>query len=327
MSSHHYNIRADELIKTVRDLSNTISDRREFHSKAKPILKKMADSDFIAVIFERNLRDQAYLTRSWTTYEIPFLYIDETNHFNTKFHVFPPIKSRDSEKAANIIHHHNNYLLTSFTVQGPGYHTMHFEKDIVELDKDEVRLKISKDFFHHKLNFSFVDSYEPHIVFNMEELTTTLVLWSPDQKHLTDGLRNNPIIKPFKKSIIALINALGLNRALGVSEAKVYQWFVQNGKCYRILEEDYFGIYRALKGPEIDLIFTQAVALFVQRSGYNNQSFIKEMLDTRGTPEHWKKWLKYLEVRQKIPEVFGKEYINVPDKKILREDIREACTE
>ncbi len=178
---------ADKLIDSLRKLSNDFDDRRQFHEQAKSLLSEMSKPEFIAYIFEKNLKDEKYLKRAWSTYEIPFLYIDETNQFYTKFHVFPPIKSRDTEKAANIVHHHNNYLLTSLTVQGPGYHTMHFSKEVEELEGDKVKLTLTKDFFHDNMEFSLVDSYEPHIVFNMNKLTTTLVLWSPDQKHMTDG--------------------------------------------------------------------------------------------------------------------------------------------
>lgn len=319
-------MRADKLINDLRKLSDEVEDRRQFHEAAKSLLHAMSEPEFIAYIFEKNLNDSKYLTRAWSTYEIPFLYIDETNQYYTKYHVFPPVKSRDTEKAANIVHHHNNYLLTSFTVQGPGYHTMHFAKDVRELDGNEVELKIEKDFFHGNSEFSLVDSYEPHIVFNMDKLTTTLVLWSPDQKHLTDGLRNHPLIKPFKKPIIAMINALKLNRAVGVSDAKVYQWYVQDGKSYRILEEDYFGMYKAVLGPEIDEFFTQAVSLFVQQSGYNNQEFLRSKMSDVSTPSHWKKWLGYLLDGNTIPEVFGKEEINVPRKKITKEEVRLACS-
>lgn len=319
-------IKEERLISDLRQLSDEVQDRRKFHEAAKPLLEAMSEPDFIAYVFEKNLNDPKYLKRAWSTYEIPFLYIDETNHYYTKYHIFPPVESRDTEKAANIVHHHNNYLLTSFTVQGPGYHTMHFAKEIQELEGNEVKLKLEKDFFHGNREFSLVDSYEPHIVFNMNKLTTTLVLWSPDQKHLTDGLRNHPLIKPFKKPIIATINALKLNRIVGVSDAKVYQWYVQDGKSYKILEEDYFGMYKAVLGPEIDEFFTQAVSLFVQQSRYNNQEFLQSKIDSDDTPDHWKKWLGYLIEGKTIPEVYGKEEINIPSKKITQSEVRKACS-
>lgn len=314
------------LIMSLSKLSDQVADRRGFHEAAKPLLKSMSEPEFIHAVFESNLNDKWYLQREWSTYEIPFLFIDETDHYYLKYHVFPPVESRDVEKAANIIHHHNNYLLTSLTVQGPGYHTMHFDKQVEELEGDRVKLKLTKDFFHSNMEFSLVDSYEPHIVFNMDKLTTTLVLWSPDKKHITDGLRNNPFIKPFKKWIISLINTLGLNRKVGVADAKVYQWYVENGKAYRILEEDYFGKYKAVKGKETDLFFSQAVALFVQQSGYYNAKFIEEKLHDMSTPDHWKHWLKYLLDQEQIPEVYGKEEINIPSKEIRLNDLRFALS-
>lgn len=313
------------IIDNVRKLSEECEDRREFHEKSKPYLEKMAEPEFIHWMFEQNLNDPGYLQREWTTYEIPFLYIFENDHFYIKYHVFPPVESKETFKAANIIHHHNNYLLTSYTAQGPGYHTMHFDKHIEELGENKVRVKLTQDFFHDNKEFSFIDSYEPHLVFNMDDLTTTIVLWSPDKKHMTDGLRNNPLIKPFKKPLIKMIHMLGMARQIGVADKDVSQWYVLNGESFSIREEDYFGMYKEKSGPEVNDFYTQAVCLFVQRSGYNNKSFLEKMISQESTPVHFKKWLGYLLEEKSIPDVYGKEEINIPGGRMTMDDVRTVC--
>jgi hypothetical protein len=316
----------DQIKKEIRSLSELESDRRQFHANAHPLLRELGKPEQIHEIFERNLIDSGYLHRQWSTYEIPFLFIDETDHFYLKFHVFPPVASRDKEKAANIIHHHNNYLLTSLTVQGPGYHTLHFDPELGKQNQSQLTARITKDFFHGSNEFSFVDSYEPHLVFNMDALTTTLVLWSPDRKLPTDSLRNNRVIKPFKKPVLKVVKALGLSRQIGVADKKVYQWYVENGKIIQILEEDYFGMYKAVTGPEVDDFYTQAVCKFVQQSGYTNKEFLRPLIDKQNTPKHWQKWLSYLIEDKEIPEVFGKEEFNIPSKRMMLEDVRKTCS-
>lgn len=314
-----------ELIEQVRELSDELVDRRLFHERARLLLQKMSEPAFIHFVFEMNLKDPGYLKREWSTYEIPFLYIFENDHFYMKYHVFPPVESRDTEKAANIVHHHNNYLLTSYTVQGPGYHTMHFDKQVDELGNNRVRLKLTKDFYHGDKDFSFVDSYEPHLVFNMKELTTTLVLWSPDQKRTTDKFRNNRLIKPLKQPIIKLIHLFGAGRSFGIADKNVYQWYVQNGECIAISEEDYFAKYKAVKGESVNRFYAQAVCKFVQQSGYRNDAFLMQMLAKDDLPRHWSEWLVMLLNDVEIPEVFGKEDINIPSGKMTKTDVRATC--
>lgn len=317
-------LKEDPVVSSIIRLSDSQIDRLEFHKQSHQHLRKMSSVDFVSKAFEVNLADDGYLKRQWSNYEIPFLYIFENNNFYLKYHIFPPVKSQDTEKAANIIHHHNNYILSSYLMFGPGYHTCHFGKEIKELDNGEVKMSLEKDFFHDKGEINIVESWEPHIVFNMSDTTTTIVLWSPEKKLPTDGLRNNPIIKPFKKFILSLVHGLGLDRSIGVAPKHVKQYYVEDGKVKSISEEDYFAFYKEQVGDEINSNYVQAVCHFVQRMGYKNDEFLLNVLKRKDLPEAWKFWLPYLINDNEIPCVYGKEEINIPKKEIRIEDLRKA---
>ncbi len=312
------------LVSRIIQFSHTLDDRMEFHEKSHEVMRSMGELEFLSTVFETNLKDEGFLKRSWSNYEIPFLYVFENNHFYLKFHIFPPVKSGDTQKAANIIHHHNNYILSSYTSFGPGYHTCHFGKEIIEHEDGTAEMTLTKDFFHAKGHINVVESWEPHIVFNMASTTTTLVLWSPDKKLVTDGLRNHPLVKPFKRMILLVIHALNLHKSVGVAPKDVKQYYVQDGKVLSIKEADYFGTYKEQVGDEVTMNYVQAICHFVQQMGYKNDAFISEMLSRDDLPKAWRNWLPFLISDEEIPTLYGKEEINIPKKEIRIEDLRKA---
>ncbi|HAW20271.1 MAG TPA: hypothetical protein DCX14_08825 [Flavobacteriales bacterium] len=318
-------LKDNSTVNAIRQLSDACSDRLDFHKRSEEFLRKMGSLEFASLVFETNLNDLGFLKREWTTYEIPFLYIYENNNFYLKYHIFPPVESGDTEKAANIIHHHNNYILSSFTMFGPGYHTFHFDKNIEELPDGRAKLSATKDFFHAKDQVNIVESWEPHIVFNMDDTTTTVVLWSPDKKQATDGLRNHPLVKPFKGLLLSVIHFFGLNKKVGVAPKDVKQYYVQDGETRWITEADYFGVYKEKKGDDVSLDYVQAICHFMQSLGYKNDEFVRGMMKRKDLPLAYKKWLPFLISGEKIPVLYGKEEINIPNKEIRIEDLRKAC--
>jgi len=313
-----------DFIQEVIDLSDKIDDRRRFHEAAKPWLLKMGTPEYIHKVFEMNLMDNGFLQRKWSTYETPFLYLFENNHFYLKYHVFLTVKSMDVEKTTNIIHHHNNYLLSSLAAFGSGYYTIHYDKKIVSNPDGTHSLKRTRDFNHLPGEISFVDSYEPHVVFNPSELSATTVLWSPDKKQITDNLRNHPLVKPFKKLLIRIIHFFGASRQLGVAEENVCQYYLENGKYYAVKETEIFESFKAEMGPEVDDYYINALALFMQKTNYKNTSFLNQMIKKETTPETWKKYLTQLANGEPINEVYGRETLYIPNGEMRKEDLLRA---
>ena len=139
-------------IQQIVSLNNQIEDRKKFHETAGQILIKMGrDKQFWFEVFRSNLTDNGYLNRQWTMYEIPFFYVHEIDDFNVKVHLFASLKSHQPGVVTSAIHHHNNYLLSTFAAYGSGYETILFDKHIeINPKTKETKLKIRDHFNSNK---------------------------------------------------------------------------------------------------------------------------------------------------------------------------------
>lgn len=317
LESHPY-------IQKLLALNEQLKDRKEFHTAVQPLLKVMGeDKDFIAKVVERNLLDEGYLNQKWSLYNIPFFYIYENADFNLKIHLFVPLESKEAEKAASCIHHHNNYMLSSFAMHGSGYESYLFQKEFDFDEKDKTaNFKITKHFHQTDWPVSFVDAWEPHLVFNPTKLSATLILWSPDKKRATDNLRQNPILKPLKKPLRKVINALGLGSNVGIASQKTYQFYPEGGKIKGILEDDYFEPTRKAVGKKVDEYSIQTVFRFLQETQGLDKDFLIENRDTM--PDYYQPFIEqYLEGKE-IEETFAKAKINIPAGGFTKQEVLEA---
>ena len=157
-----------QYISQVNELNKKYIDRREFHNRTGELLVRMAaDKNFWFEVFKQNLTDKGFLSRKWTMYEIPFLYVYENDDFYLKVHLFVPLKNYEAKVIASAIHHHNNYLITTHAAFGSGYETMLFEKSFtVNEHSKEVNLKIREHFTQQERPVHTVDAWEPHVVIN-----------------------------------------------------------------------------------------------------------------------------------------------------------------
>ena len=171
-------LRYHHLIEKVIKLSSELNDSLRFHKESHQILKEMGKIDFLSKVFEANLLDDFFLKTKWTSFDIPSLSIYKDNRFDIKCHIFPSPKSQDTKKAAYLIHHHMDYMLSSYVFFGEGYHTIQFDKVIKTNSDGTFNMKISKDFFHSTGEINILDSWSPHVIFNTPKTTATIVLWS-----------------------------------------------------------------------------------------------------------------------------------------------------
>jgi hypothetical protein len=215
----------DKYIKELNELNKIHINRNDFHRIAGQKLVEMAsDKTFWFEVFKQNLTDKGYLQRQWSMYEIPFLYVYENDDFFVKVHLFVPLKNYEPHVVASAIHHHNNYLLTTYAAFGSGYETMLFEKTFtMNPETKEVNLRIREHFTQQQRPVHLVDAWEPHVVVNPTSLSATLIMWSPDKKRVTDALRSNPILKAVKIPLRKIIYALGFDSKLGIAAKDTHQ--------------------------------------------------------------------------------------------------------
>jgi hypothetical protein len=317
LESHPY-------IQELLSLDQKHKDRKAFHFAVQPLLKKMGDDkDFISQVVERNFRDKGYLEQKWSLYNIPFFYIYETADFNLKIHLFVPLASKEAEKAASCIHHHNNYMLSSYAMHGSGYESFLFEKEY-DFDEQEktANFKITKHFFQKDWPVSFVDAWEPHLVFNPTRLSATLILWSPDKKRVTDSLRQNPLLKSIKKPLRKIINLFGLSGNVGIASKTTYQYYPENGKIKGILEDEYFEPTRNATGKDVDVYSIQTVFRYLQETKTLNIDFLKKIRTT--LPDYYQPFVEQYIAGDEIPETFAKAQINIPAGGFTKEEVLAA---
>lgn len=310
-------------IKQILELNESHINRLDFHREVAKLLPKMsADKNFWTQVFKMNLSDKGYLNRKWTMYEIPFFYVHETDDFFLKVHLFCPLKSGEKNILASAIHHHNNYMLTTYAAFGSGYETFLFEKNpSTDEGTKYANLKIRKQFKQKDEPVHLIDAWEPHCVVNPETLSATLNFWSPDKKRTTDKLRSNPLLKAFKTPLRKLIYLLGLDKKVGIAAKNTYQWYPQNGKFIGVLEDDYFAPTRAESGPVVDDYSIQTVFYFMQKMNFNDFDFLKNMLTNPEVPNYYHKWINMFLEEKEIPATYAKDEINVPNKRITIEQV------
>lgn len=284
------------LISKIIQLANESKDSLSFHKKSQYVLKEIGTSDFVSKVFEKNLLDNLFLKRKWTSFDIPHLSIYTDNDIDLKYHIFIPPKSKNTEMASYLIHHHMEYILSSYVFFGEGYHTIQFNKEITPNLDGTFNMKISKDFFHAYGEINILDSWCPHVIFNVSTTTATLVLWSKD---------NNPMMDIKKRE----------------------NYYPEKGNLKRIDEEEFIiEVKKEDNYYENSEKHIQAICYFMQEIGYDNNTFIKQILQSSDLPASWKKWLSFLESRDYINSPDFDQEINILKKQISISDIRNACS-
>ena len=316
-------MKENSFIEKIILLNARLTNRKEFHQACGQLLITMASNkNFWNELFKQNLSDKGFLNREWSMYDIPFFYVYENNDFYIKVHLFVPLKTHESKIIASAIHHHNNYMITTYAAFGPGYETILFEKNFkIDSVTNEVNLKIREHFTQQEKPVHTVDAWEPHVVINPTSLSATLVVWSPDKKRATDSLRNKSLLKALKMPLRKLIYALGMDKKVGIAAKETYQFFPENGKFYAIPEDVFFAPTRSQKGEEVNNYSVQTLFAFMQRMGFNDVDFLKSMKINKDVPLYYHRWIDMLLNNESIPDTYAKEKINVPGGKITVDDV------
>lgn len=313
-------------IKELLTLEKQYPNRMELHEQSHPLLLKMGnDKDFLRLVVKRNFEDVGFLNHQWSAYNIPFLYVYETDDFVLKIHLFPADKARRTDLVANGIHHHNNYILSTNAYFGSGYECFLFNKKPIPDNNLQVEMKVTKRFHQRDWNPHIVEAWEPHVIIAPDSFSSTLAFWTPDEKRTTDKLRQHPLLKPIKKQLKWLAYRLGAGDKLGVAAENTYQFYAHNGKFVAIKESDYVAPMLADVGPEIDAFSAQMLFYFLQKCEIIDKDYFALLKDRKSTPEYYKTWIKKILNNEDVPEVFHKPDLNIPPKQYFVKDILEAA--
>ncbi|MBL4651465.1 MAG: hypothetical protein JKY53_01170 [Flavobacteriales bacterium] len=320
LASHPY-------VKEIIDLECSSTSRIEFHEKSHPILLKMgSDQEFLKQVIKRNFRDEGFINHKWSGFNIPFFYIYETDDFVLKIHLFPSDKERRNNLAANCVHHHNNYILSTNAFFGSGYECFLFSNNPQVDENLEVKMKIAKRFHQKDWNPHIVKAWQPHVVIAPQSFSATLVLWTPDEKRTTDKLRQHPLLKPIKKQLKWLAYRLGLANKIGVAAENTYQ-FYPNGTTFKgVAESEYVAPMLAEVGDEVDNYCMQMMFYFLQKADLVERDLLRNLANNSSLPSYYYKWIDKVLNDEEVDEVFHAPNLNIPQKQFFVEDILKAAS-
>lgn len=272
-------LKNEPLIKKIILLYQKYGDSITFHKKCSSIIKSFNNIKFLKKVFEINLLNNSFINKQWSSCDIPYLNIYEDGNITIKYHIFSPVENNCSNSSAYLIHHHGNFVLSSYIMYGPGYHTIEFEKKIIQNNNNYILNPVKS--FHHSNNRTYIlDSSTPHLVFNVSKTTASVVIWSKNidcqERHCEDGISRTSY---FKKTGIYY----------GVSEMDFLNKILEN-IFYENDSEKHI----------------QSICYFMQEMGYKTNLFLSTIM-SNNIPQKWLKWLRKIDLNIKIqPSVFRK---------------------
>lgn len=303
----------NNLILKIVNIFNDNNDKLILHERSHEVLKKMSVVDFVYEIIESNLLDKNFLKREWSIFDIPSLKIFENEKFDLKYNIFLPNKCHSTNNAGYMIHSHLSSVLSSYVFYGHGYHSIIFDRDVKYFNDNYAQLKIKRDFFHSKGDINIIDSYEPHLVFNVSEPTYTLVLWSDDKE-------DPNVSKSFFDKLI--------NKKSSNTKTKLLRnFYVNENRIKSISDNDFMLFMNKVHNNSLikNNYHVHAICYFIQSIGYTNFSFLEEICSDSNTPLIWKKWLDKLINKKSINYPIFKNESNFLNGSFTYDDIISIC--
>lgn len=306
----------DEIKSFFKNKNNT---RYLAHQKAQEVLKKMSsDTQIIGEIIKKNISNPEFLKKK-RHYPTMAMLIFEDTSFSFYLNIFPPLPDRRTDISSQSIHHHGKLILSTVSAFGPGYNSILFKKGFkIDYESCTTEMEIESDYQNQLNEVSFVDESQPHIVFFPSDFSGTYALWSDFENSTKDLAKNIGIVKKFKKPIVKTINMLGLAKIFGLNKVEYFDFYIENDKVKAMKERER---YMAEAGNEN---FLQNIFCFIQKTEFNDKSFLQELSEKIETPKPAKKYIQMLLQQEKITDVFFEGHLNVSKVNILKNDILKA---
>lgn len=229
---------ANTYIQKIADIFKNTQDRYAAHKAIKPIMAEMINNrEVLYDIMRKNLSDDTFIhkVRHYPTLSMP-IYKDENIDMNA--HIFMPLPDANTDITFQSIHHHGNLLLTTAAAFGVGYESILFKKGFL-LDKNTqiARMEIEKIYQFQQGSVEFVDVFQPHVVFFPKDVSITYVVWSNKtvESSAKQSLKQNALLRKFKKPIKKVLHALGLSKKIGLNVVENYDFYPE-GKSIKSLK-------------------------------------------------------------------------------------------
>jgi len=145
----------------------------DFHKKSKQYLYHFSNTDFIIKVFLKNF--DKIISDNSNNFMPTFTFFNNEN-FQLRYNFILNNELLNSKQGSHLIHHHGENILTSQLIYGDGYDSIIFksiEKGVINNNLKPLETKP-----HRFGNIYTINSYVPHLIFNVEEFTVTCNLWS-----------------------------------------------------------------------------------------------------------------------------------------------------
>ena len=288
---------SDPLVKKILVLNNKYGNSLKFHKKCSTVIKEFSNPEFITNVFKQYISNKNFLNKKWKSYEIPHLVIYENEDISIVYNIFNPTANEGSEIASHLIHHHQSFILSSYIMAGPGYHTIEFEKEIKYLTENNCYiLKPTKSFLHKKGKVNILEENIPHLIFNVPETTISIALWTEKKEEKSE--KNNYSLTDDRLS-----------------------YFKKNHLYFGLSENDFLHeITSNIDYEDESEIHIQTICYFFQEFANNNRPYLLDVNSNPDIPEKWRYWLNMLYSDTKINPPHIKNNLNTLGNKMEIED-------
>ena len=303
-------------LEKIKDIFKNESDRYKAHEKCQNVLKDMSlDKEVLYDIIRQNLDDADFL-RKKRHYSTLAMKIYENEDFSFVLNIFPPLPNKDLNISFQSIHHHGSLILSTVSAFGPGYKSILFKKGF-EINPSNLitKMSIEKEYQNEVHDVSFIDAFQPHIVFYPNDFSGTYALWSNRKKSAKEIAKKIGLINSFKKPLAKIINLIGLSRIFGLNVAEYYDFYVKNNEVIAMKERE---AYNSIGSNEN---FIQNICCFIQKTGFDDLDFLNRVIQKNDTRDSTKKYLTMLIENQKVTSLFHEGHLNIPKVNLHRNEI------
>lgn len=311
---------ANTYIQKISDIFKNTPDRYAAHKAIQPIMAEMVQNrEVLYDIIRKNLSDKSFIykIRHYPTLSM-HIYKDENIDMNA--HIFMPLPDGNTDITFQSIHHHGNLLLTTAAAFGVGYESILFKKGFT-LNKDThiAQMEIEKIYQFHQGSVDFVDVFQPHVVFFPKEVSITYVVWSNKtaESSAKKSLKQNSLLRKFKKPIKKILHALGLSQKMGLNVVENYDFYPE-GKVIKSLKNRI-----EFEHGDNENFLTNFFHV-MQKTGFQDTEFLKQL--AQKYPQHTvlQNLIQDFIAQKPIPAPFYEAHRNVKYVNLHRKDIMQV---
>lgn len=305
-----------ETYKTKLDATFARYPYREAHTAARPILVDLSkDIEALHSVFAAHLGAPEFL---FHPYPYPDIGIDVivTPTYTVRLNNWFPRPGAPHTHQS--VHHHGKLLLTSLAAFGPGYDSIVY-KSVENVDEKSgtVHLEIDRVYNNTYGNIEFIDHFVPHVVFFPRSFSSTLVLWSYDERPALEAARSNPLLYRHRRFIKMFLEKIGLAKVLGLNTVSNLDYFPETGS--------YKPLGARLEYPSPSLVQRpQNILHILQQYGFTSRAEINKIANL--CPENIKNDFSILLEKYTsgtpVDPYFESNYLKVPKVSISLEEFR-----